>query len=345
MTPNGQDARYSRQILFREIGVDGQERLGRGTALIVGCGALGCTIAETLVRAGVGRVRLVDRDLVEWTNLQRQVLFDEADAAALLPKAAAAATHLEAINSSIEIEGIVADLTPDSIARIAPGADVIVDGTDNFETRFLINDWSVREGVPWIYGAAVGSYGVTMNVLPGDGPCLTCVFETAPPAGSSPTCDTAGIVAPVAAVIGSLEALEAMKLLAGRRDRMSRALTVIDVWEGRFDRMNVSRRTEPPCATCVERSFPHIAGRGASRSTTLCGRNSVQVSPPAGTELDLEGLAARLSAAGRVEKNRFLVRAKVEGFEITVFGDGRAIVSGTQEIDRARAVYARYVGA
>lgn len=339
------DLRYSRQVLFQEIGEDGQRRLGSGSALVVGCGALGCTIAEHLVRAGVGNVRIVDRDLVERTNLQRQTLFDESDASALLPKAEAAAARLRAVNSGIAIEGIVADLTPDTIDGLTKGAGIVVDGTDNFETRFLLNDWSVREGVPWIYGAAVGSYGVTMTVRPGEGPCLTCVFESAPPAGSSPTCDTAGILAPIAAIIGSLEALEAIKYLAGRQSRMSDALTVIDVWDGRFDRMKIARRTEPPCTTCVERRFPYLAGEGASRSATLCGRNSVQVSAPPGTRLDLAALAARLAAAGPVEKNRFLVRVKVEEFELTVFGDGRAIVSGTKEADRARAVYARYVGA
>ena len=341
----GASARYSRQVLFQEIGEEGQRRLAASSALIVGCGALGCAIAEILVRAGVGRLRIVDRDLVEETNLQRQILFDEADARALMPKAEAAASKLRAINSLVSVEGIVADLTPDSIARLVPGFDLIVDGTDNFETRFLLNDWSVRESVPWIYGAAVGAYGVTMNVLPGEGPCLTCVFESAPPAGTSPTCDTAGILASVAILIASLEASEAIKLLAGRKDRMSHALTVVDVWEGRFDRLQVHRRIDPPCPTCVGRSFPHLAGAQMSQTTTLCGRNSVQVSPVPATRLDLAGLAERLAAVGTVERNRFLVRTRVEGLELTVFGDGRAIVSGTKERDRARAIYARYVGA
>lgn len=339
------DPRYSRQVLFAEIGEEGQRRLLRGSALVVGCGALGCAVAELLVRAGVGRVRIVDRDLVEATNLQRQILFDEADARALLPKAEAAAAKLRAVNSGVAIEGIVEDLTPDSMERLAAGMDVIVDGTDNFETRFLLNDYAVRESVPWIYGAAVGSYGVTMTVLPGEGPCLTCVFESAPPPGSAPTCDTAGILASAAVTIASLEAAEAIKLLAGRRDASATGITIVDVWEARFDRLQATRRTDPPCATCVERSFPHLAGRGMSQTTTLCGRNSVQVSPPAGSRIDLEALAARLSAVGSIERNRFLLRAKVEGVELTVFGDGRAIVSGTQESDRARALYARYVGA
>ncbi len=341
----GAAARYSRQVLFAELGEDGQRRLGGASALVVGCGALGCTIAQLLVRAGVGRVRIVDRDIVEETNLQRQILFDEADARGLLPKAAAAAEKLRAINSAVEVEGIVADVTADSLDRLARGAGVIVDGTDNFETRFLINDWAVREGIPWIYGAAVGSYGLTMNILPGTGPCLTCIFESAPPPGSAPTCDTAGILSPVAVTIGALEAMEALKLLAGRRDRASDALTVVDLWEGRFDRLKVARRTDPPCPTCGERRFPHLEGSLASQTTTLCGRNSVQVTPAAGARCDLGALAARLAALGPVESNRFLVRARLEGVEVTVFGDGRAIVSGTKERERARAIYARYIGA
>src|SRR5262245_36491189 len=312
------DPRYSRQVLFPEIGEEGQRRLLEGAALIVGCGALGCTIAELLVRAGVGWVRIVDRDLVETTNLQRQILFDEADARALLPKAEAAAAKLRAINSGIMVEGIVGDLTPDTIGRLADGMDVLVDGTDNFETRFLVNDYAVRESVPWIYGAAVGSYGVTMTILPGEGPCLTCVFEAAPPPGSSPTCDTAGILASVAVTIASLEAAEAIKILAGRREAAAKGLTIVDVWESRFDRLQAARRTDPPCATCGERRFPHLDGQGASHTTTMCGRNSVQVTPPAGARIDLETLAARLAAVATVERNRFLVRARVEGVELTV---------------------------
>lgn len=337
-------SRYSRQILFREIGEQGQRQLARSSALVVGCGALGCSIAEILVRAGVGRVRIVDRDLVEETNLQRQILFDEEDARSLQPKAEAAAVRLREINSSIEIEGLVVDLTPATIAKCAGDMDVLVDGTDNFEARFLVNDWCVREGIPWIYGAAVGSYGVTMNILPPDGPCLACVFEAAPPAGSSPTCDTAGILASAAIVIASLEAAEAIKLLSGRRDRMSKALTVVDVWEGRFDRMTVTKRVDPPCAICGARTFPYLAGGASSQTTSLCGRNSVQVSPAETVRLDLTAVASRLESVGLVERNRFLVRAKLDGLELTVFADGRAIVTGTQERARARALYARYVG-
>jgi molybdopterin/thiamine biosynthesis adenylyltransferase len=338
------DPRYSRQILFDEIGEEGQERIGRGSVLVVGCGALGCVAAGILVRAGVGRVRIVDRDIVEANNLQRQVLFDEEDARALAPKAPAAAAHLRTVNSGIDVEGIVADLTADSIARLAAGADIIVDGTDNFETRFLLNDWCVKEGIPWIYGAAVGSYGVTLSVRPGESACLTCVFETAPPAGSAPTCDTVGVLASTTGVIGAIEAAESLKFLAGREARMSAHLTIVDVWEGRFDRIAARRRTDPPCATCVTRRFPHLAGAGESRTAILCGRGSVQVSAPPGTAVDLEALAARLAGTGAVERTPFLVRMRVEGLVLTVFGDGRAIVEGTTETERARAIYARYVG-
>lgn len=340
----GVPGRYSRQALFQEIGPEGQARIGSGKALVAGCGALGCTIAEILVRAGVGHVRIVDRDIVEETNLQRQILFDERDARELMPKAEAAARRLGAINGSVTVEGIVGDLAPGSIDRLASGVDVIVDGTDNFETRFLLNDWAVREGVPWVYGAAVGAYGLSLTILPGDTPCLTCVFESAPPPGASPTCDTAGILASIAVTIGAIEAAEALKILAGKRESVSRAMTILDLWEGRSDRVTIQRRTDPPCATCVEKTFVHLEGASEARTATLCGRNSVQVSPPPGSRLDLADLAARLASVGDVEANRFLLKAKIEGIELTVFGDGRAIVTGTKEAERARAIYARYVG-
>jgi len=340
----GAEGRYSRQVLFGGIGIEGQRRLGASRALVVGCGALGCTIAEILVRAGVGTVRIVDRDIVEETNLQRQLLFDERDARSLAPKAAAAAARLHEINSGVTVEGMVADLTAHTVDELARGAHVLVDGTDNFETRFLINDWAVREGVPWIYGAAVGSYGLSLTVLPGEGPCLTCVFEAAPPPGSSPTCDTAGILAPAAVVVGALEAAEAMKILSGRRDLARTGLTIVDVWESRFDGVGVSRRLDPPCRTCVARSFPYLEGSGESRATTLCGRDSVQITPPAGYAVDLASLAERLAPLGAVRRNEFLVRARIEDVELTVFDDGRAIVTGTVEPERARALYARYIG-
>jgi adenylyltransferase/sulfurtransferase len=336
--------RYSRQVLFEGIGPEGQRRLGRSSALIIGCGALGSILAETMVRAGVGRVTIADRDFVEFSNLQRQVLFDEDDARQSLPKAAAAEKKLRRINSSVTVEGVVTDVTAKNIAGLSNGFDLILDGSDNFEARYLINDLSVRDGLPWIYGAAVGSYGLTMNILPGETACLRCVFETAPPPGSSPTCDTAGVIAPVVGVIASLQSGEALKLLAGSRDKMSRDLLAVDIWEGRIDRIHVRRRPGADCPACGLRRFDSLEGEAASSTTTLCGRNSVQVTPSGGGVVDLESIAKKLEALGKVTANRFLVRAKVGENELTVFSDGRAIVGGTKSPSMARALYARFVG-
>ena len=351
--------RYSRQVLFERLGQTGQRRLGASSALLVGCGALGSLVSEWLVRAGVGRLRIVDRDFVEESNLHRQVLFDEEDARHAIPKAVAAERRLRAINSTVVVEGVIADVTSDNIATLARGCDLILDGSDNFEVRYLINDLSVRDTIPWIYAGAVGSYGATMNVLPGETACLRCMFETPPPPGTSPTCDTAGVLGPVVGVISSLEAAEAIKLLSGRRERMSRDLVAVDVWEGRVERIRPRRRSgaaerqggrqgiaggEDVCPVCVGGSFDHLEGACSSRAGVMCGRDSLQVVPASRTEMDLEGLARRLAAIGEVTANRFLVRVRVGHNELTVFRDGRAIVSGTTDPGEARALYARYIG-
>lgn len=339
-------SRYIRQMRYPPIGEEGQRRLAGSRALVVGCGALGTVIANTLVRAGVGHTRIVDRDFVELSNLQRQVLFDEDDIAADLPKAVAAANKLRRVNSSVEIEPIVADVSPSNVVALVRDVHVIVDGTDNFETRYLLNDIAVRDGIPWVYGGCIGAEGQSMTILPGDTPCLRCLMPDAPPPGSTPTCDTAGVVGPIVNVIASWEAMEAIKILSGKADAVSRALTVIDLWENRVRQVSVAKlRDQLDCACCKRREFPWLAGDRASQSAVLCGRNAVQLSPASGTSVSLEGIAEKLAAVGRITRNRYLLRLNVDKYLITLFPDGRAIIGGTDDIAEARTVYAKYIGA
>jgi molybdopterin-synthase adenylyltransferase len=338
-------SRYVRQMRYLPIGEAGQERLASSRALVVGCGALGTVIANTLVRAGVGMVRIVDRDFVELSNLQRQVLFDEDDIKADLPKAIAAANKLGRINSEVQIEPIVADVSPANVLELTKQMDVIVDGTDNFETRYLLNDISVQQGIPWVYGGCIGAEGQSMTILPGETPCLRCLMPEAPPPGATPTCDTAGVVGPIVNVIASIESLEAMKILSGNRGAISRSLTVMDLWENRLRSIDVSKlREQVDCPCCKHREFSWLAGDRASQSAVLCGRNAVQLSPPPGTSIALDQMGEKLSGVGQVVRNRYLLRLTVEDFVITLFPDGRAIVAGTDDISEARTIYAKYVG-
>lgn len=337
--------RYARQSRFAPLGEAGQQQLLDSTALICGCGALGTVLANTLARAGVGRLRIVDRDFVEVTNLQRQVLFDEDDVNSQLPKAIAASNKLRRINSTIEIEPIVADVDAGNIEDFAADCDVILDGTDNFETRFLINDVAVKHGIPWVYGGCLGAEGQTLTILPGETPCLRCVIPEPPPPGVSPTCDTAGIVASIINVIASIEALEAIKILSDNQQAISRTLQVFDLWDNQCRQLDVSRlRAESDCPCCVHHQFDWLAGERGSQSTVLCGRNSVQVAPPTEWRLALEVLEQKLAGVGKVTRNPFLLRLHVEPYLITVFADGRAIISGTDDPAVAKGVYARYVG-
>jgi molybdopterin-synthase adenylyltransferase len=351
--------RYSRQILFAEIGEQGQQRLGNSSVVIVGCGALGTALANLLVRAGVGRLRIVDRDFVEASNLQRQTLFVEDDAREALPKAVAAERRLRAINAGVTVEGVVADLGPSNAEELLGGFPLVLDGTDNFETRLLVNDYAVSHAVPWVYAAVVASYGVTMNVRPGETACLACLVEapdTADAAGTAghgsggafgsshldPTCDTVGVLGPAAGVIASIEAASALKLLLGRFPPDGDRLVSYDVWTTRFQAIRVARRAD--CRACGRGHFRYLEGQ-AQPHLTLCGRDSVQIHERR-RRLDLDALGRHLAAAGgEVRHNEFLLRFCLPPYELTVFSDGRAIVKGTRDPAVARSLYARYIGA
>jgi molybdopterin/thiamine biosynthesis adenylyltransferase len=335
--------KYSRQILFAGIGPQGQERLLASRAAIVGCGAIGAAAANLLVRAGVGHLRIIDRDFVEPSNLQRQTLFDECDAQKALPKAVAAEQKLRSINSSVAVEGIVADLGPRNVHELLGPYDLFLDGTDNFEARFLINDFAVKSARPWIYAAAVASYGLTMTIRPGETPCLSCLLESS---GATPgleeTCDTIGVLAPIVNLIASLEVAEALKLLSGHPEALTGRLISSDVWSGRMQSVRVARN--PECRACAKQDFTFLNGE-AQPHITLCGRDSVQIHET-GRAMDLHALKLRLTlVADDVRQNDFLLRFRVAPYEMTVFADGRAILKGTKDPAVARSLYARYIGA
>ena len=334
------EERYSRQILFRPIGAEGQKRLHSSRVAIVGCGATGSALASLLARAGIGSIRIIDRDYVEPSNLQRQLLFDESDAAESLPKAIAASRKITSFNAAIAVESRVADLTPGNIEELLHGAELILDGTDNFETRYLINDYAVSKSVPWIYAAAVASYGVTMTVLPGDTACLACIFPDSP-RGTFETCDTAGILNSAAASVAAIEATEALKLLVGDRASLRRTLLSFDLW--RNDRAEISTGTpHPDCRACGRRDFVHLAGEGRPH-ITLCGRNSVQIHERH-RPVDFGEMQQRLAAHGTVRCNDFVLKFWHDPYEMTLFPDGRAIIKGTTDTAIARSLYARFVG-
>ncbi len=340
-------ARYSRQMLFEPIGEGGQRRLLASRVTLIGCGALGTVLANTLARAGVGFLRLVDRDFIEQNNLQRQVLFNEDDIAANLPKAEAARRKLVRINSGIEIEAVVTDVTHRNIEQLCDGADLLLDGTDNFETRFLINDLAVKSKRPWVYGACIGATGLSMPILPNETPCLRCIFEQAPPPEMNPTCDTAGVLGPVVNMVASHQALETMKILMGKFDAVNRRLLSFDAWSGRVSMLNVQKAYDQgDCPCCKRRQFEYLEGKFGSSATTLCGRNAVQVTPPPGARIDFAAIADKLKNVAHAEPkfNAFMLKAEVPPHELTVFADGRAIIKGTNKPDEARTIYAKYIG-
>lgn len=335
--------RYSRQILFNGIGPGGQRRLRQSRVLIVGCGALGSAQAESLARAGVGRIRIADRDYVEASNLQRQTMFTERDASDRIPKAVAAANHIGELNEEIAVESEIVDVNHSNIERLIKDCDVVLDGTDNFASRYLINDACVKHDVNWIYGAAVGSYGVTMTVRPHQTPCLRCIFEEAPPAASAPTCDTAGVIMPIISVVAAVQVAEALKLLTGQDESLHGALMHFDVWQNEWRKINPGAPS-PDCPTCGLANFATLDAAAGDFAAVLCGRNAVQISPAESTRIDFEQLAKRLRVTGEVKFNDYLLRFRTGDFEVTVFQDARSIIRGTSEIKTARSLYAKYIG-
>ncbi|MBI4332751.1 MAG: ThiF family adenylyltransferase [Chloroflexi bacterium] len=335
--------RYARQRIFRGIGDAGQKKLGEGYAVIIGCGALGSAIASCLVRAGVGRVRVVDRDFIEYHNLPRQLLFDEDDIEEQLPKAIAAERHLRKINSSVRVEGIVMDVNSGNMERLVAGAHVILDGLDNYETRYLINDVALKLKIPWIYGGAVGASGMTMTVIPGETPCFRCIMPSPPGAVRIQTCDTAGVLNSIPFIIGALQSAEAIKLLVGDREHLNKGIISIDVWENSFHQTALGAAGRADCPACQGR-YEYLEAEEGTRTTVLCGHDAVQIYNPKSPGVSLAALALRLKAVGEVTFNNFMLRLQVEGREIVVFPDSRAIIKDTRDESLARGLYAKYIG-
>jgi adenylyltransferase/sulfurtransferase len=334
------DERYSRQLLFPGIGAEGQQKLAGSRIAIVGCGATGSVLSSLLVRAGVGYVRIIDRDYIEPSNLQRQVLFDERDAAESLPKAIAAGHKLQQINSTVTVEPHVEDLTPANCEDLLEEVDLILDGTDNFETRYLLNDYAVRESRAWIYTAAVGSYGVTMNVLPGETACLACVFPQSP-TGAVETCDTGGILNSAVNLIASVAVTEAMKFLVGARSAMRRTLLSFDAWHNDHSEIRAAA-PRADCSVCQQHLFPYLSGR-AHPHISLCGRNSVQIHERH-RPINFAELETRLAPHGEVRYTEYVLKFLRSPYELTLFPDGRAIIKGTTDTGVARSFYARFIG-
>ncbi len=342
--------RYSRQMRVPGIGKAGQERIMNSRVTLCGVGALGTVLANNLVRAGVGHIRVIDRDFVEPSNLQRQVLFDEADVTNNMPKAEAAVIKMRQINSGVKLEAIVADINRTNIEEFCKDSDLILDGTDNFEVRYTINDVAVKLGKPWVYGGAVGTEGMTMTIIPGDTPCLRCVFEASPGPGEVGTCETAGVLGPAVGVIANMQSAEALKILAGKKETINRELVMLNLWENTYKRVKIAplmgRKGKCPC--CALKQFDWLDGGQGTQTTSLCGRNAVQVTQRAGTKIDFTQLTSQLKSSGTVTSNRFLLKFQVadggDDYEFTVFPDGRAIIKGTDSGERARTLYAKYIG-
>lgn len=335
--------RYSRQILFPGIGKKGQSKLNHARVLILGCGALGAAHAEALARAGIGFLRIVDRDFVEYSNLQRQTLFSESDADERLPKAAAAAKRIARINSEIEVEPVVSDVNHLNIEELIRDVDIILDGTDNFQVRYLLNDACVKLRKPWIYGAAVSSYGTTMTILPQKTPCLRCIFEEIPAAGSSPTCDTAGVIQPIISSVSAVQVTEALKYLTNQLNLLHSSLLQIDIWNSDWRKINLST-PNADCKCCGLGEYDFLSASNEEFLTTLCGRDAVQVKPANAAHINFERLAEKLSPLGELKSNEYLLRFVADGYEITIFRDSRAIIKGTDDPTTARSIYAKYIG-
>jgi molybdopterin-synthase adenylyltransferase len=334
--------RYARQILFHQIGENGQQRLAAATVLIIGCGALGTVCANHLARAGVGNIRIIDRDYVELNNLQRQILFDETDALDRLPKAIAASQKLKKINSEIRIEALIADVNPGNIEDLIAGMDLVLDATDNMEIRYLINDACVKHQVPWIYAGVIGAFGMTMNIIPGKTACFRCLMQAPPEPGTMPTCETVGVLNGAPGVIASIQAVEAMKILTGHLPSGA-ALIYVDLWTQEFKRLSIERH--PECPVCAGKHFDFLSGDRYSETLALCGRNTVQITLAPGGEFSIERLKKRLAALGEVTDNGFFLSFKVDTYELIVFPEGRTMIKGTTDESVARNLFAKYIGA
>ncbi len=337
-------SRYERQWILKEIGFEGQKKLQVSSVVVVGLGALGSVSSQILARAGVGKLTLIDRDFLEINNLQRQVLYEEADVRDHLPKAIAAARKLGKINSEIVIEAHTSDVNAETIEELLEGSDLIVDGTDNFETRFLLNDYALKKNIPWIYGGAVKTEGMAYVILPGEGACLRCLYPQAPPPGQFQTCDQVGVLASAAHMIASFQAAEAIKILTGNQRQVSRKLWKMDLWNTRFEGLGVLSLAEDRCDGCRNKNFPYLTREAGMRTVTLCGRNAVQIYQSHTAEINFKELAARLAGRAEVEYNDYVLNILPESYRITVFLDGRAIVKGTEDAGKAKSLYAKYVG-
>ncbi len=337
--------RYSRQILFQHIDGNRQKKLINSTVLLIGCGALGTVSSSYLVRAGIGELRIIDRDFIEENNLQRQILFDEDDILENLPKAVAAQKKLQRINSNVKVEGIVTDINYSNIDELTKDVDIIIDGTDNFETRFLVNDYCVKNIIPWVYGACIGSRGVVMNIIPSMTPCLRCVFETMPQMGSFPTCDTAGVIGPIAGIIASYQVTEAIKILTGNYASVNKSLLEIDVWETNFRQIDISELKDTNnCPTCKLHNYEFLKAEAGIMTTLLCGKNAIQVMSRNIGNIDLRYLEQRLGSIADVSCNDFMLKFKIKDHAFTVFPDGRAIITGTADTSIAKGLYSKYLG-
>ncbi|MCG2826745.1 MAG: ThiF family adenylyltransferase [Thermoplasmatales archaeon] len=330
--------RYSRQILLKEIGEEGQNRLSKSFVVIIGCGALGTTIANNLVRAGIGQIKIIDRDIVEMNNLQRQTLFDEDDIG--LPKAQVAVKKLQKVNSKIKLEAVVEDMNNTNIEEIIGGADLVIDGTDNMETRFLINDVCLKHKIPWIYGGAIGTGGMSMNIISDDTPCFRCVFQVLPEPGVLPTCDTAGVLNTIPSIIASIESTEALKILLGKT--INNKLLTYDVWTHDFQSIKIKKNNE--CECCVKHNFEFLNAEKKTRITLLCGENAVQITPAKTMTLSFEEFAQKLQKVGKVEVTEIILKFNVDSYQINIFKSGRAIIYGTNDEKTAKSLYAKYVG-
>ncbi|MFQ5963419.1 MAG: ThiF family adenylyltransferase [Candidatus Scalinduaceae bacterium] len=337
--------RYSRQILLRHIGTERQRELTKSNAVVIGCGALGSVSSSYLTRAGVGHIKIIDRDFIEENNLQRQILFDEVDIKENLPKAIAAQKKLQKINTKINIEGIVADVNYANIEELTKGADIILDGTDNFETRFLVNDICVKDNIPWIYGACIESKGLTMNIIPSKTPCLRCIFETLPQMGTFPTCDSAGIIGTIASIIASIQVTEAIKILTRDFKSLRKTLLKVDVWDTKFKQLDVSDlKRLNNCPTCKTHNYEFLDAKDGVLTTLLCGKNAVQVMYRNIGKINFKQLAQRLRPIADISYNDFMLKFKIKDHDFTVFPDGRAIITGTSDASIAKSLYSKYIG-